>query len=215
MPKFNASEILELDGVTWIRICKLSSVQANEEFRRNVNVMQAHRREVLAANKAGDAARTESLLKKLNEDNALMVKTYGYSLARDYLQRIVESRVFVKLSDAEFDAARQDPKVAKDELIERDSGKFRLIATISGVAANEEFRRNVALVQNQRAAIVKARAELDALSGEARAAREKEIAAAEAKLTENNAAMTRHYGFSLTRNYLMEIVKSELYVKKS
>ncbi len=215
MPKFKASEILELDGAVWIRICKLSSVQANEDFRRNVNVMQAHRREVLAANEAGDAARTETLLKKLNEDNALMVKTYGYSLARDYLQRIVESRVFVKLSDEEFEAARRDSKTAEGELIERDTGKFRLIATINGVPANEEFRRNVALVQNQRAAIIKARAELDGLSGDARTAREKEIAAAEKQLEENNAAMTKHYGFSLTRNYLLEIVQSELYVKKS
>lgn len=214
MPETKKSpDFIEQDGARWVRVCTLSSARANEEFLRNVNVMRARRKAVLDAKNAGDVARSEELLKKLNDDNAVMVKTYGYSLTRDYLQRIVKTRVFVKLSDAEFAAAREEANLGEGELVERDGGKFRLIATIDGVGMNDEFRGNVALVQRQRAAIVEARAGLEKLSGETRAAREAEIAAAEKKLVENNAAMTRRYGFTLTRDYLMEIVESELFVK--
>lgn len=206
-------DFIERDGARWVRVCTLSSARANEEFLRNVNVMRAQRKAVLDAKNAGNAARSEELLKKLNANNAVMVKTYGYSLVRDYLQRIVKTRVFVKLSDAEFAAARKESNLAEGELVERDGGKFRLIATIDGVGMNDEFRGNVALVQRQRAAIVEARAGLEKLSGEARSAREAEISAAEKKLVENNAAMTRRYGFTLARDYLMEIVESELFVK--
>ena len=208
-----SQDIIEQNGARWARVCTLSSARANEEFTRNVGVMQAMRKAVLDAKNAGDSVRADELLKKLNDSNATMVKTYGYSLVRDYLRQISKTRVFVKLSDEEFAAAQKSANLAEGELVERADGKFRLIVTIDGVPANDEFRANVDLVQRQRAAIVNARAELEKLSGDARAAREKEIATAEKKLVENNAAMTRRYGFSLTRNYLMEIVESALFVK--
>ena len=143
-----------------------------------------------------------------------MAKTYGYSLTRDYLQQIVKTRVLVRLSDEEFAAAEKDGNVPADELLQNASGKYRLVATISGVQANSDFRANVRLVQTQRDNLIKARAEAEKLSGAEKDALAEKIAKAEETLVKNNAEMTRRYGFSLTRNYLMQVVVSELYVKR-
>lgn len=214
MSEQKSPEIIEKDGASYARVCTLSSAAANEEFFRNVNVMRNLRRAVLDARSAGKTAEADALLRKLDENNRLMAKTYGYSLTRDYLQQIVKTRVLVRLSDEEFAAAEKDGNVPADELLQNASGKYRLVATISGVQANGDFRANVRLVQTQRDNLIKARAEAEKLSGAEKDALAEKIAKAEETLVKNNAEMTRRYGFSLTRNYLMQVVVSELYVKR-
>lgn len=91
--------------------------------------------------------------------------------------------------------------------------KLVKVATLNGVQANKEFQSNLQLVQAQRQG---AQALSEAMEKEKDAKKKKELKAqfdtAVAKLNENNAAMQKAYGFSLTRNYTMEIETSHIYL---
>lgn len=92
--------------------------------------------------------------------------------------------------------------------------KLVKIATLNSVEANREFQNNVQLLQAQRQAVVELNA---AVEKEKDAKKKKELQTQRdqvlAKLNENNAQMQKAYGFSLTRNYTMEIEKSHIYLQ--
>jgi len=91
--------------------------------------------------------------------------------------------------------------------------KLVRIATLDSVETNREFQANVQLLQNQRQAAVELNA---AMEKEKDARKKKEIKAQIdqllAKLNDNNAKMQKAYGFSLTRNYVVEIEKANIYL---
>jgi hypothetical protein len=91
--------------------------------------------------------------------------------------------------------------------------KLVKVSTLSTIEANREFQANVQLVQAQRQAAVQIQA---ALEKETDAAKKKELKgqfdAVMAKLNENNDAMRKAYGFSLDRNYTLEIEKAHVYM---
>ena len=91
--------------------------------------------------------------------------------------------------------------------------KLIKVSTLSTTEANREFQANVQLVQAQRQAAVQIQA---ALEKETDAAKKKELKgqldAVMAKLNENNDAMRKAYGFSLDRNYTLEIEKAHVYM---
>lgn len=91
--------------------------------------------------------------------------------------------------------------------------KLVKVATLNGVQANKDFQSNLQLVQAQRQGAL---ALSEAMEKEKDAKKKKELKtqldAAMAKLNENNAAMQKAYGFSLTRNYTMEIETSHIYL---
>ena len=91
--------------------------------------------------------------------------------------------------------------------------KMVKVATINSVQANKEFQTNVQLLQTQRQTAI----ELNAAMEKEKDAKKKQelkarIDAVIAKLNENNAAMQKAYGFSLTRNYTMEVEVSHVYM---
>ncbi len=91
--------------------------------------------------------------------------------------------------------------------------KLALVATLNGVKANQEFQSNVQLLQAQRQAALEL---TNAVSKETDAKKKKDLQAQLdvliAKLKENNAAMEKAYGFSLSRNYTIEIEKANVYM---
>ena len=91
--------------------------------------------------------------------------------------------------------------------------KLVRIATLNSVEANREFQANVQLLQNQRQAAVELNA---AMEKEKDAKKKKEIKTKLDQLlttlNDNNAKMQKAYGFSLTRNYVVEIEKSNIYL---
>jgi hypothetical protein len=91
--------------------------------------------------------------------------------------------------------------------------KLLRIATLDSAETNREFQANVQLLQNQRQAAVELNA---AMEKEKDAKKKKEIKAQLDQLlttlNDNNAKMQKAYGFSLTRNYVVEIEKANIYL---
>ena len=95
-----------------IKVCTLSSVQANQEFQSNIQFMQAQRQLVIETNAAFEKepnaakkkeikAKLDDLLAKLNENNQKMVQAYGFSLDRTYTLAVEKADVYMLVSDEE------------------------------------------------------------------------------------------------------------------
>ena len=109
----NAEESLDnKDEQKIIKVCTLNSVQANQEFQHNVQLLKLQRQQLVELKAQLDATNDETtkveiqhsideLLKKLNENNELMFKTYGFSLNRNYTMVIEKSHIYMMLSDVE------------------------------------------------------------------------------------------------------------------
>ncbi len=105
-----------------VQVSTLNTIEANREFQANVQLLQAQRQAAVELNTAiereKDAAkqkelkgRLEALMAKLNENNALMRKTYGFSLDRNYSVVIEKAHVYMFVTEEE--AAQLEQAAAK------------------------------------------------------------------------------------------------------
>jgi hypothetical protein len=105
-----------------VQVSTLNTIEANREFQANVQLLQAQRQAAVELNTAiereKDAAkqkelkgRLEALMTKLNENNALMRKTYGFSLDRNYSVVIEKAHVYMFVTEEE--AAQLEQAAAK------------------------------------------------------------------------------------------------------
>lgn len=91
--------------------------------------------------------------------------------------------------------------------------KLVKVASLNTVEANAEFQRNVQIVQAQRQLAVELNSAMEKeKDAKKKADLQKQRDEALAKLNENNAKMAQAYGFSITRNYTMEVEKSHIYM---
>ncbi|MFM9090361.1 MAG: hypothetical protein ACKOUK_01300 [Verrucomicrobiota bacterium] len=105
-----------------VQVSTLNTIEANREFQANVQLLQAQRQAAVELNTAiereKDAAkqkelkgRLEALMTKLNENNALMRKTYGFSLDRNYSVVIEKAHIYMFVTEEE--AAQLEQAAAK------------------------------------------------------------------------------------------------------
>jgi len=108
------AETLQVGDTTFVYIASLNDAAANDEFRRNVQIMQARRNQGINLARAVQAATSmeqrnafQAQLDEINErltaDNNVMVQTYGYSLLRRYTQVIEVSHLYLELTPEEAD----------------------------------------------------------------------------------------------------------------
>lgn len=90
--------------------------------------------------------------------------------------------------------------------------KLVKVATLPTAEINSEFQRNVQLVRAQLQALIEMNTAYEKETNPVKKAEmKKSLDENMAKLNENNDRMAKAYGFSLTRNYTMEIVSSNIY----
>jgi hypothetical protein len=113
-----------------VKVATLNSVQSNREFQSNVQVLQAQRQVAIDLNtkmeQEKDAAKKKELktqldgvMAKLNENNQTMLKTYGFSLGRNYQMEVEVAHIYMFVTDeeaAQIEKAQktQDKKDTKD-----------------------------------------------------------------------------------------------------
>jgi hypothetical protein len=87
------------------------------------------------------------------------------------------------------------------------------IATLPNAQANREFQSNVQYMQNARQQVLEAAAAAEKEKDpKKKADLQKQADQLLAKLKEDNEKMTKAYGFSITRNYIMEVEVSNVYI---
>ena len=95
-----------------IRVSSINGIQSNAEFQRNVQLVQTQRQNIINLNnqleEAEDAtarqniqAKIDRALAKINANNKKMLKTYGFSLTRNYMYVYEKAHVYMQVSDKE------------------------------------------------------------------------------------------------------------------
>ena len=106
-----------------IRVSTLNTIQANQEFQNNVQILQTQRQQAVELNaaleKEKDAtkkkdlkAKLDAAMAKLNDDNQKMVKAYGFSLERNYTLVVETAHVYMFVSDEEAAKFEKDQAAA-------------------------------------------------------------------------------------------------------
>jgi hypothetical protein len=113
-----------------VEVCTLKTVEANQEFQSNVQLLQTQRQQAIdltaaleketdAAKKKDLKAKLDELMAKLTENNQKMVKAYGFSLERNYTIVIETAHVYMFVSDEEAAKIEKEQaaaaKAAKDK----------------------------------------------------------------------------------------------------
>jgi len=206
-------------------VARLETPLANDEFTRNAEVMQARVKALvslnarLAADDANEAERAamreqvKSLQTKIAADNQRMVDAYRYSLTHQYVRDIEHATVYLLLSDDEVAAIRSKAAAeGKATPASLDTNQIS-ICTLPTPEAARAFQADVATLQAERAKAVEFQAQMEqAQTEEARAYAKGQFDQIMKQINTLNRAMVGTYGFSLNRNYVLQIDKSSLYV---
>ncbi|MCR5184379.1 MAG: hypothetical protein K6B46_06770 [Opitutales bacterium] len=223
--KTDAFETIEQNGQKYIHISTISQVSACEEFMKNVQILGAQRQALVELDRILSPEEKELLKDSIKnrteafaKNNEAMTKAYGFNITRDYVQQIVSTKIFLKLSDEEYKKAREEAENKKDgekPVFEvKGDDKYQLVATIPTAEENDLFRRNVQIMQNGRERLIQMNNVIAQMEdGEEKTKLEEQFKNEEETLKKNNDEMIKHYGFSLTRNYMMQVEKIKLFMK--
>ncbi len=201
-----------------VKVATIDGVVANDEFTRNVQVVQAQRQEIVRLNEvlqkadAGPArdqaqAQLDAAVKKLEVDNQTMSKTYGYSIMRNYVRVPDVSQILVVLTEEEI--AKQPAPTDGSA-----PSKTLKVCSLNDTQANQSFQDNVQKLQQMRQQAVVAKDALDkATETNDKAYKQGQFDQLLKQLNDANAEATKAYAFNLNRQYQMQIEKSTLYVQ--
>jgi hypothetical protein len=200
-----------------VKVATIEGKAANDEFTRNVQVVQAQRQEIVRMNEAMNAApegaeraalkaKLDEAVKKLDADNQLMAKTYGYSILRNYVRVPEKSEVFIVLTPEELE---KQAKPADGS----EPAKTARVCVLADAQANQAFQSAVQSLQQLRQQAAALKVQLDAATTDKdKAYVQGQFDLAMKQLNEANAAATKAYAFNLNRQYVMSIERSSLYV---
>ena len=201
-----------------VKVATIDGLVANDEFTRNVQVIQAQRQEIARLNEvlqkadAGAArdqaqAQLDAAVKKLEADNQTMSKTYGYSIMRNYVRVPDVSQILVVLTEEEI--AKQPAPTDGSA-----PSKTLKVCSLNDTQANQSFQDNVQKLQQMRQQAVVAKDALDkATETNDKAYKQGQFDQLLKQLNDANAEATKAYAFNLNRQYQMQIEKSTLYVQ--
>lgn len=119
-----------------VKVASLNTIDANKEFQKNVQLVQQQR--ALAAQTLTKLNSTtdekvkvklqkqfDALQDKLNENNQLMFKTYGFSLNRNYVLTVEKSHIHMWVTPEEAEAIKNKPSSVEPEAKEKEKTGFR------------------------------------------------------------------------------------------
>ena len=222
-----APEVIGADDTSngrLVQIATLNSSEANNEFTRNVQIMQARVREIANMNtllaEEEDAAakravenQIKELIRRVNEDNKKMADTYRYTLNRKYIRNIEQATVFIQLSDEDVAAVKKQAGEEGRELPPLLDSNLISVCTLNTADAVQGYQKDVARVQVVRDEVISLQAAVTASETSAdKAYAQGKLDVVMDQLKALNVAMFDAYGFSINRNYTMQIDKSSLFV---
>jgi len=201
-----------------VKISTIEGKAANDEFTRNVQVLQAQRQDIVKLNTAtnsaaaGSEARKElqtqldAAVARLDADNKTMAKTYGYSILRNYVRIPEVSEIYIVLTEEEM--AKQPAPTDGTA-----PAKTIKVVTLNDAQGNQSFQTTVQNLQNLRQQAAAIKASLDvATNDKDRAYHQGQFDFIMKQLNQANAEATKIYAFNLNRQYVMSIDRSTLYM---
>ena len=204
-----------------VKVAAIDGLDANEEFTRNVQVIQSQRQEIVKLNASTNEAaagsderkalqtQLDAAVKKLETDNQTMAKSYGYSILRNYVRVPEVSQIFVVLTEEEI--AKQPAPTDGTA-----PSKTLKVCSLNDAQANQSFQDTVQKLQQMRQQAITAKDALEkATDASDKAYKQGQFDQLLKQLNEANTEATKAYAFNLNRQYVMSIEKSTLYIEAS
>ena len=116
-----------------VKVASLNTIEANKEFQKNVQLVQQQRglavQILRKLEKVQDKdehdelqKQLNSLQKKLNDNNQLMFKTYGFTLNRNYVLTVEKAHVHMWVTKEEATAIKSKSDSASPSKTEKKEG---------------------------------------------------------------------------------------------
>ncbi len=200
-----------------VELATIHGKAKNDEFTRNVQVVQAQRQAIVQLNEelksaTEDAAmsdlksRIAAAVASLETNNNEMMKNYGYSILRNYVRVPIKSEIFMVLTDEEV--AKQP--ASTDGTAPAKTAK---ICVLGDAAANQSFQNTVQKLQQLRQQAAALKDKLDVATDDAsKAYAQGQFDLMLKQLNDANSAATQAYMFNLNRQYEMSIEESVIYL---
>ena len=186
------------------------------QVNRIININQRIQQALTTAEKDALGKVREQEIRDLEAKDSLFQKVYNFRVAglAGRPNRILNTaiRLLTPATDEEISKARAAEGGLKEEdVVIRGDRKFIAISTITGDHI-PLFERNVNLVQAQRQNLIQLKAAIEQATGEGKAKLEEQFKKDEETLIKNNEEMTKTYGFSLARNFEVEVLQGIFFV---
>jgi hypothetical protein len=220
------AERIAMNNMIFESVLHIRTPQSIEQFRGQFGSLSTQMRKLQSIDQRIEAALTtaekdaltkvrEQEVRDLQSKDDLFQKVYGFTAASTALRPnfILNTliRLLTPVTDEELTTARMNKDFKESEVIVRDNAKFLHVSTLKSPAI-QAFERDVKIMQANREAAIQLKAQVERLEGEDKIKAEEAFKAAEKKLTDDNAIMTKTYGFSLTRNYIAEALTAVFFV---
>ena len=139
-----------------VKVASLNTIDSNKEFQRNVQLVQQQRAlaaellskmDTIQDEEEHNKLQTEldALQQKLNENNELMFKTYGFSLNRNYVLTVEKSHIHMWVTEEE-----------SQKISEANKKAFKLLERVGIDDQANKYPSELSGGQQQRAAISRA-----------------------------------------------------------
>jgi hypothetical protein len=228
--------IVQPNGQKIAHVSNIKTLRANREFQQNVNTVQRLRQELIELNKRQQQAVTtpekevlkaylEAGSKQLADADAVMQKTYGFTIMRQYVVQVTKSRIYTPISEDDYkklpsaeqnDDAKIVSRTGKDKDGKDVTVHFKFAAAIDGVAKNELFINDSQQVRNLKGYQQRLQQVLAQTKG---TADKKELEEALRKTNDGldklSAEGISKYGFNPTQDNVQEFEEINLYVAVS
>lgn len=113
LPLLPGPDLTEATNAEFVAVSNLESIAANEEFQRNAALVNRQVQQIRVLNGQIETAeeeavrnelltRREALLARLNENNQMMMQTYGYNVARNYQMVVKKAHIYMYVTPAEL-----------------------------------------------------------------------------------------------------------------
>ena len=143
-----------------VQVATLGSAEANNQFTQNVQIMQGRVREIAGMNdlfqeeqdssaKQDIEKQIQEMLRRVNEDNALMAKTYGYNLNRKYIRNIEKATVYVQLTDEDVTSIKKKAAEDGSELPSLLDMNLLSICSLNTPKAVQGYQKDVSMIQRK------------------------------------------------------------------
>jgi hypothetical protein len=223
--------ILEEGGRKYLQVSTINTIHGNYEFRKNVQVVLQRQQGIQQLNARRNIALTtpekEALTRKIDEeseqlkkDDQQMRNAYGYTLLQQYVYQVIDSRVYLALTEDEYSKISESDKKKPDYIISRPSkdkdGKdteirLKQIAVITGVEKNNILRNDAEQIKALNQQIRR----LEEIKGQVSNADDKKKVEEELKKYEDaflkkSDETLKTYGFNLSGDWSAEPEKAEL-----
>lgn len=156
----------------------------------------------------------EQEVRDLDSKDGLFQKVYGFRVAalQNRPVKVQQTRrLLLAASDEELAKARASKDFKESELVAIEGKPHLVLSTMSGLAF-DEFVRNWQVITARRDNLVKFKENIGSVPAEEKSKAEAALKEAEDLLAKDNEAMFKAYGFTLTRNLVLDFVEAKLFV---